>query len=253
MRRLAGLALLLLVLGCAPPRASGGLWALDEAHLEEETVYRTPDVQRRAQARDVELGVADDLLAADESRLSALVAGCPGAPVALSAASAGDGPRDAARARDDAQRRSRAARLAVADWAVRRGATTGQASFCQQARQALAGSLVESTVPELALIQALPPGEVSVGGSSSPGQPLDAAADPAMAMLSFRLGLVDGVRGPALLVAELAAVYGGALSLPVAPPRTDLAPEDIVDRVAPALAIDWEPDGVYAALRAVTR
>jgi hypothetical protein len=40
-------------------------------------------------------------------------------------------------------------------------------------------------------------------------------------------------------------VYGGSLELVDTQPT---AAEEIVDRLAPSL--DWEPDGLYAALRA---
>ena len=63
--------------GCAGGTSGGTLWALDEAHLEEQMVYRTPDPQRAAQARQYELQVADEVLAADQARLEALLKTCP--------------------------------------------------------------------------------------------------------------------------------------------------------------------------------
>ena len=254
MRLVPLLMLLLVVLGCAAPPSSGGLWALDAARLEDATVFRTPDPQRRAMAREVELRAVDDLLAGDEARISGSLAACPAPSGDLSTPSAGDAVRDAARAKDDADRRAHAARLAVADWYVRRGASTGEADFCDRARQALSGSVASPSAAALAIVQDLPPGEVTISGTAPAGQVIDAASEPAAQVsLLFRLGLVDGVRGPALLVAELAAVSAGTLSLPATPPPTDLTPEQIVDQVAPALASDWEPDGAYAALRAVRR
>src|SRR5919202_3597340 len=101
-RALASLAGLL-VLGCAGPSAGGGLWALDEARLEEELVYRVPAAQRVAQARQTELRAIDELLARDERRLADMAATCPGDHQELGV-SPGDAPRDSARSKADPAR-----------------------------------------------------------------------------------------------------------------------------------------------------
>src|SRR5207302_922193 len=68
MRRvLPGLAGLLL-LACAGPRASGALWALDEARLEGDLIYRQTEQQRAATARSFQLQVADESLAPESER-----------------------------------------------------------------------------------------------------------------------------------------------------------------------------------------
>jgi hypothetical protein len=235
---------LLLVLGgvaCAPGGSSGSLWALDEAHLEEEMVYRTPDPQRAAQARQYQLQVADADLAADQARLEALLASCPEPRQDRLEPSSGARVRDAVRVRQDPDRSARVGRLAAADWYLRRAATTGQSAFCERAR----ASLTQSAAPEASL--GLPDAEVErdAPGQNASAQPLDASADPYRALAAYGLGLVDSVRGPAPLVGHLAAIYGGSVRL--ATDQTS-SPEETVDRVAPGLR--WEPDGLYAALRA---
>jgi hypothetical protein len=205
----------------------------------------------------------------------------------MSQASPGNQARDAARLKAGSAQtpslRDWAGRLAQADWYLRRGAATGDPAFCQHARQALATqsppqppapsspeppgqsppkppppdqsdqSQPDAPAADLvALVQALPAGEVDSGPDFASGEVIDGSADPYQALAMYRLGLVDGVRGPAPLVAHLAAVYGGSLHLPSGRLNLDLdlPPEQIVDAVAPALAADWEPDALYAALRA---
>jgi hypothetical protein len=243
MRRVLVVCGLVASLGCAAPRSSGALWALEEARLEEETVYRTPQPQREAQARQYELLATDDLLAADQARLEGLLAGCPGPRQDRLEPSAGAKLRDAARSKQDPDRRARADRLAAADWYLRRAATTGDASFCERARQ----SLDQSVEPErTGRVQALPDGEVDQGTASP--EAIDASADPYLALVAYRLGLADAVRGPAPLVGHLAAIYGGSLKLPAVESAAP-EPEDRVDRLAASL--EWEPDGLDAALRAL--
>jgi hypothetical protein len=238
MRRLLGVSALVLSLGCATPHSSGGLWALDEARLEEELVYRTPEPQRAAQARDYQLRVADEALAADQSRLEQLLATCPEPRQDRLAVSPAAQARDGVRARQDAERAAQVARLAAADWYLRRAATTGQTSFCDRARLALIQSL-----PGAAGL-GLPEGVVQ-RDTTTDADPLDASADPYQALAAYALGLVDAVRGPAPLVGHLMAAYGGSLELTGSVPGS---PEETVDRVAPGLT--WEPDGLYATLRA---
>jgi hypothetical protein len=238
MRRIVGLSALVLTLGCAAPQTSGGLWALDEAHLEEDMVYRTPEPQRAAQARQYQLLVADEVLATDQARLQTLLVSCPEPRQDRLEPSPTAQARDSVRARQDPDRSARVARLAAADWYLRRAATTGQTSFCERARQALA----QPGAPDGAVSLA----EAVVQRGNANLAALDAAADPYQALAAYGLGLVDAVRGPAPLVGHLAAVYGGSLQIAGASAGS---PEETVDRLA--VALNWEPDGLYAALRAV--
>jgi hypothetical protein len=240
-RALPGWALVLVLAGagCASGTSSGSLWALDEAHLEEEMVYRTPDPQRAAQARQYELQVADEVLAADQARLQALLTTCPEPRQDRLQPSAAARARDAVRARRDPERTARTTRLAAADWYLRRAASGGEPSLCERARQTLSAtsSPPPPQQPDLPSGQVVrePPGQETVNGTDNPYQ----------ALTTYGLGLVDVVRGPAPLVGHLASVYGGSLN--VASGQTG-SPEEIVDRLAASLA--WEPDGLYAALQA---
>ena len=237
MRRALSISVLVLSLGCAAPRTSGALWALDEAHLEEEMVYRRPDAQRAAQARQFELEVADQVLAADQARLQGLLASCPEPRADRLEVSPSARARDGVRARQDPARSARAGQLAAADWYLRRAVTTGEAALCQRARQALGESDPPPSEPDL------PAGQVE---RDPPGaEVVDGAARPYQALTTYGLGLVDVVRGPAPLVGDLATVYGGSLSVAAGQPGS---PEEMVDRLARSLT--WEPDGLYAALRA---
>ena len=230
-------AALLLTLGCAAPQTSSGLWALDEAHLEEEMVYRTPEPQRAAQARQFQLHVADEVLASDQARLERLLATCPEPRTDRLEVSPAGRARDGVRARRDPVRNTRTTQLAAADWYLRRAASSGEPALCERAREAL------RQVAPGADSSLLPGAEVLRDATSGPV--LDAANDPYRALTDYGLGLVDAVRGPGQLVGHLASVYGG--SLRVAAEQSG-SPEEIVDRLAPALT--WEPDGLYAALRA---
>jgi hypothetical protein len=239
-RALPAWALLLVFAGagCASGTSSGSLWALDEAHLEETMVYRTPDPQRAAQARQFELQLADQVLAADQARLEALLKTCPEQRQNRLEPSAAARARDAVRARQDPDRSARVTRLAAADWYLRRAATSGEPALCERARQALG-----ATSPAQAQQPDLPAGQVE---RDPPGaEVIDGGATPYRALATYGLGLVDVVHGPAPLVGHLASVYGGSVN--VGPDRTG-SPEEIVDGLAPSLA--WEPDGLYAALQA---
>ena len=248
---LVGLSGLLLI-SCSGPGASGALWALDETRLEEELVNRQTAAQRLAAARDTALQAVDESLSAEAQRVGGLLADCPGSPRAFEA-SVGSRRRDAARIRGDANSRQRAAALAQADWFVRRAAATTQATFCDRASRALAGAEDAQPPAELvALVQALPQAEVQAEPAGAVGEQVDAAAAPSFATALYGIGLVDGVRGPAPLIAQLAGTYGGRLSLPLLAGAASVAPEEVVDRVA-ARFPDWEPDGMYTALRAAGR
>jgi hypothetical protein len=241
MRRALPAWALVLVLagaGCASGTSSGTLWALDEAHLEEQMVYRTPDPQRVAQARQYELQVADEVLAADQTRLEALLKTCPEPRQDRLEPSAAARARDAVRARQEGDRSARASRLAAADWYLRRAATSGETALCERARQTLAAtSASQPQQPDLPTGQVVrdPPGQEVVDGTANPYQ----------ALTTYGLGLVDVVRGSAPLVGHLATIYGGSLDLAAGEAGS---PEEVVDRLAPSLT--WEPDGLYAALRA---
>jgi hypothetical protein len=242
MRRLlSACALVLLVAGlaCAPGRSSGSLWALDEAHLEEEMVYRTPDPVRAAQARQYQLQAADDVLAADQARLDGLLSSCPEPRQDRLRPSPAARARDGVRARQESDRTARATQLAAADWYLRRAAVTGEPGLCERARQALSQSQPSS--PQAS--PDLPAGEVE---RDPPGAEVgDGAASPYQALRLYGLGLIDAVRGPAPLIGDLAVVFGGALRIAADP---SASPEEVVDRLAPSLS--WEPDGLYLALRA---
>src|SRR5215210_418350 len=98
-------ALGLLVVGCAGPHSSGGLWA--QQNLERElALFRLSDAQRSAQARAFELAVADEALAAERTRIEARLQDCPGALREQLSLSTADATRDGIRIRvqDDGER-----------------------------------------------------------------------------------------------------------------------------------------------------
>jgi hypothetical protein len=240
------------MLACAGPRTSGALWALDEAHLEEDLIYRQTEQQRAAIARSFQLQVADEALASEAARLRGLLRDCPGQrrPLELSS---GNRVRDAIRVRGDGDRRLSARQLGVADWFARRAAATGSAALCERARQALDGQPSATPRSDLAtLVSGLPTAEVDAEPQAAGAEVVDGSVDPVLAVAEYATGVVDRVRGPAPLVAYLGAVYGGTVSLPGARLSTDIAPEEIVDALVAASA-DWEPDGLYSALLAATR
>ena len=245
----------LLLVGCTGPHSAGALWA--QQNLEQETaLYRLSAAQRADRVLAFELGLADESLAAERARIEAGLLACPGPggdrqPLALSV---GDRPRDIVRirAQDDPGRLASISQIALADWRLRRARATGQASFCDDARQALSGVRGEgsgiSTGAEADLLDGL--GTATVTRDQLHGAVADQAWPASVALSSYALGYVDTVQAMAPLPHYLAAVYGGGLVLGTATaPALNGAetPESLVDRFAPAYP-EWEPDGLYAAL-----
>jgi hypothetical protein len=246
MRLLIGLGCLLLV-GCAGPHTSGGLWA--EQNLDRElALFRIGDAQRIAQARTFEASLADETLAAERSRIQAGLRDCPGSASQPLAISVGDRPRDTVRirAQGDPARLAATAQIALADWRLRRARATGQARFCDDARQALAGSAVEPATSDLL---------ASLGSATVTRDPRYPATvndtwSPEVTLSNYAMGYVDTVRAPVPLPQYLAAVYGGVLVGPTSPPPLNgSAPETLVDQLAPAYPA-WEPDALYATFAA---
>src|SRR5579859_5783877 len=104
MRLPVALACLLLV-GCAGPHTTGGLWA--QQNLDRELqMFHLSDAQRADQARTFEYGLADQTLAAERSRIQAGLRDCPGGVRQPLAVSTGDRSRDTVRiqAQGDATR-----------------------------------------------------------------------------------------------------------------------------------------------------
>jgi hypothetical protein len=246
MRLSVALGCLLLV-GCAGPHSTGALWA--QQNLEQEAaMYRLSDAQRADRAQAFEHSLADETLAVERARIEAGLQDCPGPdtdrqPLVVSI---GDRSRDTARiqAQDDPARLSSIAQVALADWSLRRARATGEAHFCDDARQALAGTLGLAAASDV-LTEA---GMAIV--TRDPSRAVAAAEPlPANVLLSnYALGYIDTVQAMAPLPQYLAAVYGGVLLAAGTPPMSNSAtPESLVDRFAPAYP-EWEPDALYAAL-----
>jgi hypothetical protein len=238
-----------LVVGCLGPHSSGALWALRNLDQELESGRQT-DTQRAAQAHAYELGLADEALQAERTRIAATLQDCPGVARQPLAVSAGDRVRDAIRLRvgDDVVRQAAVANVALADWRVRRARATAQARFCDDARQALITSA--SGEPSTSDLLA---GLGSATVTRDPRHALVAAESgqsPTLLTVShYALGYVDAVRAPAPLPQYLAAVYGGVVVGNERPPALNgQTPEGMVDRLAPAYP-QWEPDAIYQALR----
>jgi hypothetical protein len=254
MRLSVALGCLLLV-GCAGPHSTGALWA--QQNLEQETaMYRLSDAQRADRAHAFELGLVDDVLAAERARVESSLPACPGSDRQPLAVSAGDRLRDSVRvrAKDDPGRLVTLAQVALADWRVRRGRATGDATFCNAAQQALEGSGVRgqgsgvSPGVETDFLAGL--GNATVTRDSRHGRVADVAWPASVALSNYALGYVDTVNAMAPLPQYLAAVYGGELlGAAAAPALNGATPESLVDRVAPDYP-DWEPDALYAALTA---
>jgi hypothetical protein len=147
MRLSVALGCLLLV-GCAGPNPTGGLWA--QRDIEQETVlFRLTDVQRADRVQAFELGLVDETLVAERARIETSLQDCPGSGAGSGsgaggqalAPSVGDKPRDTVRihAQGDPVRMASVAQIALADWRLRRARATGDASFCDSAREVLAG------------------------------------------------------------------------------------------------------------------
>ena len=243
MRLLLVLGTLLLV-GCAGPHSTGGLWA--QQNLEREAaLFRLSDAQRAQAASAFELSLADEVLAAERSRVEAALQDCPGErrPLALSA---GDALRDTVRVRAqaDASRLTTLAQIALADWRIRRGQATGETRFCEAARRAL--SSPPAAAPTKSVFDSL--GEATVTRDAR--QPIPGASDrdPVVDLSLYATQSLDAIRAKAPLPQYLAAVYGGRLTLTtVRPDLGSKSPKAAVDDLAAAYP-GWEPDALYAAL-----
>jgi hypothetical protein len=173
---------------------------------------------------------------------------CPGGTRQPLGVSSGDRPRDTVRMRiaDDPARLETLAQLALADWRLRRAQATGDARFCDDARQALAGTVAQQ-VNTADILAGL--GAATVSRDALRGVAADAAWPASVALSSYALGYVDTVQAKAPLPQYLALVYGGVV-VPAtrAPALNGATPESVVDRLAPAYP-EWEPDALYAALK----
>jgi hypothetical protein len=162
--------------------------------------------------------------------------------------SPGDAVRDGIRVQSqtDQARLAAVARLALADWYVRRANASGSPRLCDRAQTALTGasSTNADAAPSTDLLARLPSATVVRDqGDATPPPATDA---PLVSLSAYALGVVDSVSAPAPLPQYLAAVYGGFVSSePVLDEETAAA---LVDQQAPAYP-DWEPDALYAALR----
>jgi hypothetical protein len=248
MRLSVALGCLLLV-GCSGPRSTGALWA--QQNLEQETaLYRLTDVQRTQRAHAFELTLADETIAAERARIEVGLQACPGADRQPFALSLGDQLRDTVRVRaqDDSARLTSLAQVALADWRLRRARATGEASFCDEARQALAGGAQPGVSGNVSPDLLSGFGTASVTRDALHGLAADAAWPASVALSSYALGYVDTVQAMAPLPQYLAAVYGGVLvDMAAAPALNGATPESVVDRIAPAHP-EWEPDALYATL-----
>ena len=253
MRLSVALGCLLLV-GCTGPHSTGALWAQQD--LEQETaMYRLTDAQRAERVLLFELGLADETLAAERARIDSGQLDCPGErqPLALSI---GDKPRDTVRlrAQGDPGRLASVAQIALADWRLRRARATGDARFCDGAREALSGVKGQgsgvSTGAESDLMSGV--GRATVSRDPLYGAVADEAWPASVALSSYALGYVDSVQAMAPLPQYLAAVYGGALVMgtATAPAMTGAeTPESLVDHYAAAYP-EWEPDALWETLGA---
>jgi hypothetical protein len=271
MRLLVALGCLLLV-GCAGPHTTGGLWA--EQNLDRElAMFRTGDAQRAAQARTYLASLADETLAAERSRIQTGLQDCPGSARQPLALSVGDRPRDIVRirAQGDTARLAATAQIALADWRLRRAQATGEARFCDDARQALSASAVESAAsdPLVNAGTAAPDQPPNVGTPATsdllasagtatvtrdPGHPSVPSETwaPDVTLSNYAMGYIDTVQAPAPLPQYLAAVYGGVLvGSPTPPGLNGQTAAELVDRLAPAYPA-WEPDALYATFSTST-
>jgi len=234
--------------GCAGPRSTGALWAQQNVE-REAALFRLSDAQRVEQAHMFELGLADEEIATERARLGIELQACPG-PVQAFAPSANNAVRDGIRirAQGDATRLTAVAQVALADWRIRRAHSTGQTRFCDDARAALAGATSFGEPSSSELLTRLPRATVTRDPRRATAAP-DAAA-PAETLSNYALGYVDAVTAAAPLPQYLGLVYGGFVypSGP-APAPDDESAAQTVDREAAAYP-QWEPDALYAALRA---
>jgi hypothetical protein len=248
MRLWFALCCLVLCAGCAGPHSSGALWA--QQNLEREAaLFRLSDAQRVEQARAFEASLADESIVYERARISGELQTCP-SPYESLTFSAGDSVRDAIRlrAQGDATRLGAVAQLALVDWHVRRARATGNAGFCQAARAALTSASTFGEPRSSDLLSRLGAATVTRDPRRT-SAPLDSAL-PATTLSNYALGYVDTVYAAAPLPQYLALVYGGFVypSNP-APAIDEESAAETVDREAAAYP-EWEPDALYAALRA---
>ncbi len=247
MRLLVSVSCVLVMVGCVGPHATGALWA--QQNLDQELVIgRQTEAELLAKLHAYELALADESLASERARLSSALQDCPGAARQTMQLSPGDRLRDSIRLRsgDDAQRQAAVAQVALADWRLRRAQATGDAHFCDEARQALSGSVSVESI-SVDVLSGL--GSATV--TRDPRHP-DIVADqttPDLTLSNYALGYADTVRARAPLPHYLAAVYGGVLlAIDTQPSLNGQTPEALVDSLAPAYP-HWEPDALYAALQ----
>jgi hypothetical protein len=235
-----------LVTACAGPHSTGALWAQQNID-QEAALFRLGDAQRTSATQAYQLGLADAALAGERARLTSELQDCPGPTQALSTSS-GDRIRDGIRlqAQGDATRTAQVARLALADWRIRRARATGNTELCADAQRTLGAGAV-SAIPQSDLLTRLPAATVTRDQRQT-SAPL--ATDPVSVTLSeYALGYVDTVRAASPLPQYLAAVYGGFLIVETTAPNTDAeTAATTVDQQAAAFP-EWEPDALYAALR----
>ncbi|MDQ6669610.1 MAG: hypothetical protein M3069_02410 [Chloroflexota bacterium] len=237
----------LVLAGCAGPHTTGALWA--QQNLEQETaMFRLSEAQRAEIAHAFELGLADETLSAERARIESSLQACPSPDPQALGVSTGDRPRDSVRlrAQGDRARLASLAQVALADWRVRRAGATGDARFCDDARQALAGNVTSMGASDV--LAGLGPATVSRdplhGVVADQGWPVS------LAISNYALGYVDTLQARAPLPQYLAAVYGGQLlGADARPVLNGAPPESLVDRLATAYP-EWEPDALYAALAA---
>jgi hypothetical protein len=234
-----------LLVGCNVPHSTGALWAL-EAEAGERELFRTTEAQRSAATQNVQVDLADRLLAQERTRMEIAVGTCPGSERAPLRVSPGDKVRDTIRmqAAGDVQRLAEVAHLALADWYLRHGVASGSMQLCDQAHSALAGQLPLHP-PNRGILSTLPSATVTrrttAQGAINTQAPLPALAD-------YALGVVDTLHAAAPLPQYLAAVYGGNLIVDTPTPLAGSgSPEELVDQIAPGYP-DWEPDALWAVL-----
>ncbi|HEV7664389.1 MAG TPA: hypothetical protein VGQ62_12690, partial [Chloroflexota bacterium] len=197
----------LLCVGCLGPHTTGGLWA--QQNLEQELAqFRLTDAQRVERATVYELGVADEMLAADKARVEAALKSCLGTQRQALGLSEGDRVRDGVRLRigADATRSTTLAQVALADWYVRRAAASGDVGQCQRARAALGGAPQAEPSASTLLAEL---GRATVSRDASAGNPAGVAPPTTDALTLLDLyasGYLDVVTATAPLPQYLAAV-----------------------------------------------
>jgi hypothetical protein len=247
----------MLGVGCVGPHATGALWAQQDLQ-QEAALFKLSDAQRADRLMQFELGLADETLASERSRLGSELQDCPGTDREPLNVSTGDKPRDGVRVRalGNTERLALVSQLALADWQLRRGRSSGDAHFCELARATLAAPAQVSSGDEDGgddLMLRLGTATVSRDGNApapSPAIPVD-ENDPLSALSLYAMGAIDTVTAPAPLPQYLAAVYGGQLISPPSRRGTGLG-DNSIEALVDALVsrdADWEPDALYAAMR----